>query len=179
MTHFRLDYWTANMNPFKIKLVDFGNDGQYAGGDDSESELSFQPVAQTWNTLEIPLSQFTSLNSLSHFSQLIYSGSPAGAGVVFVDNVLFFDENQSNLNEVAAGNYLLAPNPSSDIIQIKGCQHQTSIEIYNTLGQLCLATESASTTAQIDIYSFKEGIYLIKLRDLQTGQTQTYRIEKK
>ena len=32
MTHFRIDYWTANMNPFKVKLVDFGNDGQYAGG---------------------------------------------------------------------------------------------------------------------------------------------------
>lgn len=179
MTHFRLDYWTANMNPFKIKLVDFGNDGQYAGGDDSESELSFQPVPQTWNTLEIPLSQFSSLNSISHFSQLIFSGSPAGAGVIFVDNVLFFDENQSNLNEVAAGNYLFVPNPSSDVIQIIGCEHQTSIEIYNTLGQLCLATESVATTAQIDIYSFKEGIYLIKLRDLQTGQTQTYRIEKK
>jgi hypothetical protein len=94
MTHLRLDYWTANMNPFKVKLVDFGNNGQYAGGDDSESELSFQPVAQAWNTLEIPLSQFTALNSLSHFSQLILSGEPAGTGVVFVDNVLFFDENE-------------------------------------------------------------------------------------
>jgi hypothetical protein len=179
MTHFRLDYWTANMNPFKVKLVDFGNNGQYAGGDDSESELSFQPLPQTWNTLEIPLSQFTSLNSLSHFSQLILSGSPAGAGIVFVDNVLFFDQNQSNLHEVAANHYLIAPNPSSDVIQIKGCQHPTSIEIYNTLGQLCLATESATTTTQIDINAFKEGIYILKLRDLQTGQTQTYRIEKK
>jgi hypothetical protein len=162
-----------------VKLVDFGANGQYAGGDDSESELSFQPVAQTWNTLEIPLSQFTNLNSLSHFSQLILSGSPAGAGVVFVDNVLFFDENQSNLNEVGASHYSIAPNPSSDVIQIKGCQHQTSIEIYNTLGQLCLATTASATTAQIDINSFKEGLYILKLRDLQTGQMQTYRIEKK
>ena len=178
MTHFRLDYWTANMNPFKVKLVDFGANGQYAGGDDSESELTFQPIAQTWNTLEIPLSQFTSLNSLSHFSQLILSGSPAGSGVVFVDNVLFFDESQGSLNPVQNNSYSIAPNPSSDVIQIKGFKSQTTIEIYNAVGQMCLSTETNATNAQIDITAFKEGIYILKLRDQQTGQVQTYRIEK-
>ena len=179
MTHFRLDYWTANMNPFKVKLVDFGANGQYAGGDDSESELSFQPITQTWNTLEIPLSQFSSLNSLSHFSQLILSGEPAGSGVVFVDNVLFFNENQSGLNPVQGNLYSIVPNPSSDLITIKGLKNQATIEIYNSGGQLCLSTDTVATTAQIDLSSFQAGIYILNVSDHQTGQTQTYRIVKK
>ena len=179
MTHFRLDYWTANMNPFKVKLVDFGANGQYAGGDDSESELSFQPITQTWNTLEIPLSQFSSLNSLSHFSQLILSGEPAGSGVVFVDNVLFFNENQSGLNPVQGNLYSIVPNPSSDLITIKGLKNQATIEIYNSIGQMCVSTETVATTAQIDLSSFQAGIYILNVSDHQTGQTQTYRIVKK
>ena len=45
MTSFRMDVWTpdptASPAVFKIKLVDFGADGAFAGGDDSEHELSF------------------------------------------------------------------------------------------------------------------------------------------
>jgi hypothetical protein len=179
MTHFRLDYWTANMNPFKVKLVDFGTNGQYAGGDDSESELSFQPVAQTWNTLEIPLSQFNNLNSLSHFSQLILSGEPAGSGVVFIDNVLFFNENQGGLNGFQQNSYSIVPNPTTDLIAIKGLNNQATIHIYNSIGQMCLATETVTATQQIDLSSFQTGIYILNVRDHQTGQTQTYRIVKK
>lgn len=179
MTHFRLDYWTANMNPFKVKLVDFGANGQYAGGDDSESELSFQPIAQTWNTLEIPLSQFSNLNSLSHFSQLILSGEPAGSGIVFIDNVLFFNENQGGLDGFQQNSYSIVPNPSSELIAIKGLKSQAAIEIYNSVGQLCLTTETVETTTQIDLSSFQTGIYILNVRDHQTGQTQTYRIVKK
>jgi hypothetical protein len=179
MTHFRLDYWTANMNPFKVKLVDFGTNGQYAGGDDSESELSFLPVAQTWNTLEIPLSQFSNLNSLSHFSQLILSGEPAGSGVVFIDNVLFFNENQGGLDPVQQNSYSIVPNPTTDLISIKGLNNQATIQIYNSVGQMCLETETVATTTQIDLSSFQAGIYILNVSDHQTGQTQTYRIVKK
>ncbi len=179
MTHFRIDYWTANMDPFNIKLVDFGNDGQYAGGDDSESELSFQPVAQAWNTLEIPLSQFSNLNSVSHFSQLILSGLPAGTGVVFIDNVLFFDESQSNVHTADMIPFVIAPNPSSGIININGAQHSTSIQMYNMLGQLCFTAVCEATNTQIDVAHLKDGMYLLKLKDLQTGQMQNYRIDKK
>jgi hypothetical protein len=179
MTHFRLDYWTANMNPFKVKLVDFGANGQYAGGDDSESELSFQPIAQTWNTLEIPLSQFSNLNSLSHFSQLILSGEPAGSGVVFIDNVLFFNENQGGLDPVQQNSYSIVPNPTTDLISIKGLNNQATIQIYNSVGQMCLETETVATTTQIDLSSFQVGIYILNVSDHQTGQTQTYRIVKK
>ena len=177
MTHLRLDYWTANMNPFKVKLVDFGNNGQYAGGDDSESELSFQPVAQAWNTLEIPLSQFTALNSLSHFSQLILSGEPAGTGVVFVDNVLFFDESLTGIETTAISPVLLFPNPCDDALQIKGKEMISSIEIFNALGQQLLTFNCNQSEVSVPTSKLKSGIYVVKIKT-QNGLVQQYKIQK-
>jgi hypothetical protein len=177
MTHLRLDYWTANMNPFKVKLVDFGNNGQYAGGDDSESELSFQPVAQAWNTLEIPLSQFTALNSLSHFSQLILSGEPAGTGVVFVDNVLFFDESQTGLEATAVKPVLFTPNPCEDVLHIKGQEQISLIEIYNALGQQMLSVICNQNEVSIPTTQLASGIYVLKIKT-KNGLSQQYRIQK-
>lgn len=177
MTHLRLDYWTANMNPFKVKLVDFGNNGQYAGGDDSESELSFQPVAQAWNTLEIPLAQFTALNSLSHFSQLILSGEPVGTGVVFIDNVLFFDESQTGLEATTVTPVLLYPNPCEDELQIKGKEMISSIEIINVLGQQLLTFTCNQNEATVPTTNLTSGIYVVKIKT-QNGLVQQFKIQK-
>lgn len=177
MTHFRLDYWTVNMNPFKVKLVDFGNNGQYAGGDDSESELSFQPVAQAWNTLEIPLAQFTALNSLSHFSQLILSGEPVGTGVVFIDNVLFFDESQTGLEATTVTPVLLYPNPCEDVIQIKVKEQISLIEIYNALGQQLLTFACNQNEVSVPTSKLTSGIYVVKITT-QNGLVQQFKIQK-
>jgi hypothetical protein len=177
MTHFRLDYWTANMDPFKVKLVDFGNDGQYAGGDDSESELSFQPVSQVWNTIEIPLTQFNGLNNLAHFSQLILSGEPVGTGVVFIDNVLFFDESLTGLENTALEQLLIYPNPIDDVVHIKANELITSIEIYNTLGQQLLAKMGNQQEIEIPTSVLPNGIYMVKVQT-QNGHRQQFKIQK-
>ncbi|MFM6946938.1 MAG: T9SS type A sorting domain-containing protein [Flavobacteriales bacterium] len=162
MTHFRIDYWTANMNPFKVKLVDFGNDGQYAGGDDSESELSFQPVAQTWNILEIPLSQFSNLNSLTHFAQLILSGEPAGSGVVFVDNVLFFDENQSSISAINAEDIQIYPNPAQGSFTVRTVQEMQQIRVLNAQGKCVFIVRPNATETLIDTQTFAAGTYFLE-----------------
>lgn len=89
MLYFHVDAWTANMTTFRVKLVDFGADAAFGGGDDKEHELSFTPTLNSWNGLEIPLSDFTGLTTKSHIAQLIFSGAPAGSGIVYIDNVYF------------------------------------------------------------------------------------------
>ena len=96
MTHFSMDIWTADATAlpavFKIKLVDFGADGVWSGGDDVEHEITLDatttPALATgsWVTLNIPLTDFTNLTTTGHLAQLIISGDP---NTVFVDNVLF------------------------------------------------------------------------------------------
>ena len=46
MTHIHVDVWTPNMTTVRIKLVDFGADGAFEGGDDSDHELIFENPAQ-------------------------------------------------------------------------------------------------------------------------------------
>ena len=91
MTHFRMDVWAPVGTVFRIKLVDFGEDGVYNLPID-ESELTFTAsstpafVAGEWSVLDIPLDDFT-LDSRAHLAQIIIS-SP-DARTVFLDNVLF------------------------------------------------------------------------------------------
>jgi uncharacterized protein YjdB len=93
MTHFRVDIWTPNMTTFRIKLVDFGADGAFQGGDDSEHELVFENPAQgQWVSYDIPLSDFAGLSGTSKLAQLIFSGLPAGGGTLYVDNVYFYKQ---------------------------------------------------------------------------------------
>jgi hypothetical protein len=99
MTHFHMDLWTpdatAGGEVFTIKLVDFGADGAWSGGDDVEHEITLDASTTpgigtgAWFTLEIPLSDFTALTTRGHLAQLILSGDP---NTVFVDNVLFYND---------------------------------------------------------------------------------------
>lgn len=91
MTHFHIDVWVQSGSTFKVKLVDFGANGIYGGGDDKEHELTFTAATTpsvtpgTWSSLDIPLVGFTNLTTRGHLAQLILSG----ASTVFVDNIYF------------------------------------------------------------------------------------------
>jgi hypothetical protein len=58
MSHFNLDVWTPNMTTLRIKLVDFGADAAYGGGDDTEHEITLTPTQNGWVSLNIPLTDF-------------------------------------------------------------------------------------------------------------------------
>ena len=90
MTHFHTDIWTGDATEVRIKLVDFGPDGAFDGGDDTEHEITVaNPEQATWISLDIPLSDFTGLTTKQHISQLIYAGQPVGSTTIFIDNVYF------------------------------------------------------------------------------------------
>lgn len=88
MEYFHIDVWTSNMDVVRVKLVDFGPNGVWGGGDDTEHELVFEGLAQgEWHSLQLPLSDFTGMLNRNHLAQFILSGTPAGAGVLYVDNI--------------------------------------------------------------------------------------------
>lgn len=94
MTHFTLDIWTPNPTAgksFKVKLVDFGADGVYGGGDDSDAEVTISNptlTSENWISLNIPMTSFAGLTSKVHLAQLVLSGDIPD---VYVDNVYFYD----------------------------------------------------------------------------------------
>jgi hypothetical protein len=91
METFHIDVWTPNATAFKVKLVDFGANGTYAGGDDTEHEVTVTPPNQgAWNSYDIPLSSFTGLASKAHLAQMVLTGVPNGTSKVYIDNVYFY-----------------------------------------------------------------------------------------
>lgn len=98
MTHFHMDFYTPDPTAapaaFRIKLVDFGADRAFGGGDDSEHEItltaSSTPALATgeWVGIDIPLSEFAGLAGRGALAQLILSGDP---NTVYIDNVYFYN----------------------------------------------------------------------------------------
>ena len=90
MTHIHMDVWSPDFTSFNIKLVDFGPDNAFGGGDDTEHEISVNAPAQgQWVSLDIPLSDFTNLTSRSNIAQYILVGQPFEVTDVFIDNIYF------------------------------------------------------------------------------------------
>jgi hypothetical protein len=102
VTHVTFDYWTPNGTVLKIKLVDYGADGDYAGD-------LYQPIVtvtetatqETWTRVELKLSDFTTnndgvnqpLTSDGKIGQLIFEndGSEgAGTETFYIDNIYFY-----------------------------------------------------------------------------------------
>ncbi|RMH69388.1 MAG: hypothetical protein D6675_12770 [Gemmatimonadetes bacterium] len=98
MTHYHMHLWTPDATDlpanFRIKLVDFGADGAYGGGDDVEHELILDATTSphlatgTWLSLDIPLAEFTGLTTRQHLAQLILSSDDLNT--IYVDNLYFY-----------------------------------------------------------------------------------------
>lgn len=90
MTHFHIDVWSPDFETFRFVLVDFGADGEFQGGDDSEDVYNVTGPAQgEWVSLDIPLSELPNLTGFTNFAQLVLGSTPDGANTVFVDNIYF------------------------------------------------------------------------------------------
>ena len=120
MTHFHMDVWTFDSSEFKIKLVDFGPDGEFGGGDDSEHEVTLNentvPAMTTgaWSVLDVPLSDFVGLTGRTNLAQLILSGA---SPTIYVDNVYFYSGDGGGGTEpnVAAPTPTL---PEADVVSM-------------------------------------------------------------
>jgi len=182
MTHFHMNIWTPDATAlpavFKIKLVDFGADGAYAGGDDTEQELIFDAntnpplVTEGWITFDIPLTDFTSMTSTSHIAQLIISGDP---NTVYVDNVLFrnhttaVDDPAASSVPARLGNSY--PNPFKPLTtisyEIEKAAH-VSLRVYDLKGRLVETlvdgTMAANSYSQVwNASSAPSGVYFYRL----------------
>ncbi|MBK9460774.1 MAG: T9SS type A sorting domain-containing protein [Sphingobacteriales bacterium] len=115
MDFFHIDIWSPNFTLFGIKLVDFGANGAFGGGDDVEHQVNINAPAQaTWVSLDIPLSDFTGLTTTSHIAQYILVGQPTGATTVYVDNVFFYKEDVVGPTEPTVA----APTPTQDAANV-------------------------------------------------------------
>jgi hypothetical protein len=176
MTIFHLDMWSPNVTTFRVKLVDFGANNAFQGGDDSEHEIVItNPALGEWVSLAIPLSDFTGLVAREHISQLILSCLPTAQGTVFVDNVYFSNGIFSN-GSFERVNVSLYPNPTQGTLFLSATSEVTAYEIYNITGQRIMSGNVNASQIEINTSNLQSGIYLIKTE--VNGQVNTQKFVK-
>jgi len=160
-----IDVWTPNVTALRIKLVDFGGDGFQGANPDTEAELTFAPTANQWESIVIPMTDFTN-NGLTNFddiSQLIISADPSGTAIVYIDNV-YFSENQplsvarNELTELQT-----YPNPVNDIWNLTLDQQIDAVTIHNVLGEQVYSAAPAARNAQVVMSDFSSGVYFARV----------------
>ncbi len=98
MTHVHVDIQIQeDIDPsdfITIELGDFGPDNVFGGGNDTSSRVRFDSAALTsneWISLDIPLSDFTSLPSRMNLAQFFFI-SDGTISNILADNVYFYKE---------------------------------------------------------------------------------------
>jgi hypothetical protein len=97
MSHFHVDLYIPGTVPagatFKVSLVDFGADGAFGGGNDTNSAITFTTptlVSQNWISLNIPLANFTTLTNRAHLGQIIFEGT--NIANFYADNIYLYND---------------------------------------------------------------------------------------
>lgn len=177
MTNFHLDFWSHNITEFRIKLVDFGADGAFEGGDDSEHQITFTPTAlEEWVSFDIPMSDFTGLTSSGHIAQLILSCLPVGGGVAYIDNVYYSRPPIVSVGEINAATFDIYPNPTQNNLRITANSPVERVEVYNLIGERVADIQPMAKNTNIDLATQSQGIYLVKVTI--NGQTSVRKVVK-
>ncbi len=162
MDSFEFDLWTPNSTTFKFKLVDFGSDGAFGGGNDVEHETIITPTLNGWNHVSVPISAMTGLTTKSNIAQLIFASSPAGASIAYIDNVMFSKASAVGVESTRSENVNIYPNPSNEILNISSDKNIQKVVIYNSIGQIVLSTQENANVAKINITELANGLYTVK-----------------
>lgn len=179
MTKFHVDLLTPNMTTVRVKLVDFGPDNAFGGGDDTEHEIVLSDlVIGEWNSLEVELSQFEGLINTANISQLILSGlvdGVAGLGTLYVDNVYFSKASLSS-DDFNSINFSYYPNPVKSHLNIQSASTVEKVEVYNVLGQRVLLAKPNTTNPSIEMGNLNAGVYLMNVS--VNGTQKTFQVIK-
>jgi hypothetical protein len=180
MSHFHTDIWTPDATTFGIKLVDFGADGVYGGGDDTEQQLDYNSstvpaiVTGSWISFDIPLSQFTGLAARKHMAQLIYV---SGGSTVYVDNV-YFHKLSTGIQDPEPANNLFRAYPTladaSINIELNSApsDEMAVLTISDMLGQAIHHSSISGQLITVPAADLAGGLYLISVRSGNLIQTQ-------
>lgn len=177
MTNFHINVYSDDFTYFAVKLVDFGPDGAFGGGDDTEHEIQFDDLPKgEWVTIDIPLSDFTGLTRKSNLAQYILVARPTGSATVYVDNMFFYDIEGTSIEDgntlpqemVLGQNYPNPFNPTTNIAYSIPQSSEVTLEVFNMQGQristLVSGYQSAgSHTVTFDASNLASGMYMYRL----------------
>lgn len=161
MTMLHIDLWTADLDSFLVKLVDFGMDGP-GSDNDTEFELAFRVTAKNeWMRLDIPLADFEMMN-MDDISQFIISARPFGTGTVFLDNIYFYNSTTVPTREPVAGVLSAFPNPASDRVTITSPVRMDALIVYDAAGREVASYRPGTEQFILPVNKLRAGVYVAR-----------------
>jgi len=162
MTTLNMDVWSPNITVFNVKLVTFLGDGFAGPNGDSEANINVNLTANQWNKISIPLKDFTDagLKSLTELNQFIFTSTPFGSGIAYVDNI-YFSKPATGINE-ETGELSIYPNPINNGGTLFISGNVMTIELYNVNGQKVIESNGSS----INVNGLPQGLYTVKSFDV-------------
>jgi len=159
------DVWTQNATTLKLKLVDFGADEAYAGGDDTEHEVVLSPTLGEWNSYHIALSDFTNLTNRDNLAQYIFSPVPANTSSFYLDNV-YFHNNASllSVNDFSNSSFSIYPNPAKNTLNVSAATAIDQVSIFDLTGRRVLQATPKAASFSLDVSNLNKGMYLVSLK---------------
>lgn len=149
--HFGIFVSTTGLNPADFTMI---------------SEVN--PTDSTWHVMNVDLSRYagqTVFIAIRHFDSYDNYGFA-------VSNVSVTTTPASGINEVAEANVSVYPNPTNDVINVKG-EGISLIEVMDVNGRTVATRNNAGT---IDLSDFAAGVYMV--RTVTTDGVATKRIVK-
>lgn len=187
VTNVRFDFYTQDKtdSPTKLefKLVDFGGDA-YGGGNDTEDTWLFDQdsnpklESHKWISVDIPLDNLPGMTGRKNLSQMVFIVS-GDLQYYYIDNLYFYSDQAINSNQDFESDfpkqlklYQNYPNPFNPNTNIKfelPSAGNTSLKIYNSLGQLVLTLVNKQLSEGIYNYSFNasqlsSGVYFYQIQ---------------
>ena len=175
MTTFHIDYWTADLDTFLVKLVDFGGDGP-GGDNDTEFEIPFEVMdSNEWVRLDIPLADFEGMN-MTDVSQFIISARPFGTASVYLDNIYFYNDATVPTSAPKLGELAAFPNPTSGQVTVSAPVRMERLVVFDATGRMVREFRPGSERFDLPLDDLRAGVY-VALATTADGQ-YTVRLRK-
>lgn len=82
---------------------------------------------------------------------------------MWIDDFEFWNGVPLGIDDFAANNFSVYPNPVTDILNIRSTASVDAIAVYDVLGKLVLATTPGIISPSIDMSALNSGVYLVKV----------------
>lgn len=180
MTHFHIDYWTAETEldgkVFNPKWSNHADGNGETNAYDLNNPVPGDATGQ-WVSLDVELSAFTPVNGddRSAFAQFLITSN---LGTVYVDNIYLHDNTTLSSATFDKAEFKVFPNPTnSDVWNIQTTENIQKVEIFNTVGRLVKEVNVSGNTVQIKAGELSSGIYFARIAN-EFGQNKTVKLIK-
>ena len=168
METLHIDVWSTSVSNLLIFPISVGS---------GEKSVTKALEVNTWNSFDIPLTDFTSQNlTVNDLIQFKFEDPDGNSGTIYLDNIYFYKKGTNSVLPISFNTLKVYPNPTTSTLNLDIDAATATISNYslvNVQGQVVLSNDvnSTSINTSIDVSNVSNGVYFLKLDTDKGGYT--------